>query len=251
MVFNYYAQYYDLLYKDKDYLKESEYIDNLIKTYAPTEGIKILDIGCGTGIHANYLAQKGYQIVGIDRSEEMIKQAQLRCLKNCEFIVSDATNFSLKEKFDSIISLFHVVSYQTSNKDLNDLFTNVSLHLKNDGLFIFDFWYGPAVLTEKPSVRIKRLENDQINITRIAEPIMRINSSVVDVNYELIIQDKKSLTTEIIKEIHQMRYLLIPEINYYLKSCGLITVHFEEWLTGKEPGCNTWSICCIAKRVDR
>ena len=45
-------------------------------------------------------------------------------------------------------------------------------HLKPNGVFIFDFWYGPGVLTDPPVVRLKRLENEEIEVLRIAEPVM-------------------------------------------------------------------------------
>lgn len=249
MIFNNYAKYYDLLYKDKDYKSEIDYIDSLIKKYSNKENISILDIGCGTGIHANYLAEKGYQVTGIDFSEEMIQIANGGKNKNTEFFVYDATNFQLEKKFDIILSLFHVVSYQTTNLSIESLFSNVSNHLHEKGLLIFDFWYGPAVITERPSVKIKRLENDEIKIVRIAEPEMGLNNNLVNVNYELIIFNKAQQRTDFINEIHTMRYFFIPEVDYFLQNCKMKALHYEEWLTGKEPASNTWGVCCIADQI--
>ena len=71
MVFEKYAPYYDLLYQDKDYLKETNYILSLIKKYQP-ETRKILEFGAGGGIHGRILANSGLQICGIERRQEMI-----------------------------------------------------------------------------------------------------------------------------------------------------------------------------------
>jgi SAM-dependent methyltransferase len=251
MVFDNYAKYYNLLYKDKDYKNEVNYIDLLIKKYSKNnkESKRILDIGCGTGIHANYLAEKGFNVTGIDFSKEMISIANRGKSKNTRFFVYDATSFDLSGKFDIILSLFHVVSYQIENQNIKDLFVNVSKHLRKNGLFIFDFWYGPAVLSEGPSVRIKRLEDNDIKIVRLAEPEMMVNNNIVKVNYELLITDKLSKKSETINETHNMRYLFIPEIESYLKSCNLNALHYEEWMTGNEPSLKTWGVCCIAKRI--
>lgn len=247
MVFKNYAKYYDLLYQDKDYRKEIDFIDSLIKQHSKKNNLRVLDIGCGTGIHANYLAEKGYHVTGIDFSEEMIRIAKENNKGKADFEVANATNFILDKKFDIVLSLFHVVSYQSSNKDIQSMFTNVSKHLNPNGLFIFDFWYGPAVLTELPSVKIKRFENEDIKVVRIAEPIMHTIENTVDVNYEIIISTKIDNYVEFIRETHKMRYLFIPEINNLLGYNKMVVLNYGEWLTNLKPSNHTWGVYCIAK----
>jgi len=248
MVFNNYAKYYDLLYQDKDYRKEIDFIDSLIKQHLQKKNLRVLDIGCGTGKHANYLAEKGYQVTGIDFSEEMIRIAKSNKNGNTDFYVADATSFNLNKKFDIVLSLFHVVSYQSSNKDISSMFSNVSKHLNHNGLFIFDFWYGPAVLTEQPSIKIKRFENDEIKVIRIAEPILHNVQNTVDVNYEIIISTKIDKNIEFIKEIHKMRYLFIPEIDNFIENTKMVVQNYGEWLTNLSPSNHTWGVYCIAKK---
>lgn len=247
MVFKNYAKYYDLLYQDKDYRKEIEYIDSLIKQHSQKKNLRVLDIGCGTGKHANYLAEKGYQVTGIDFSEEMIRIAKSNKNENTDFYVADATSFNLDIKFDIVLSLFHVVSYQSSNKDISSMFSNVSKHLNHNGLFIFDFWYGPAVLTEQPSIKIKRFENDEIKVIRIAEPIMYTIQNTVDVNYEIIIYNEIDKNVEFINETHKMRYFFVPEIDNFLYNCKMEILNYGEWLTNLKPSNHTWGVYCIAE----
>ncbi|MDD8017225.1 MAG: class I SAM-dependent methyltransferase [Bacteroidota bacterium] len=250
MIFNNYAKYYNLLYKDKDYIREVDYIASLIDKYSTIKGKSLLDIGCGTGTHAYNLSQKGYDVTGIDSSEEMIGIAKNKINKSCKFQTADSTNFKLDKKFSIITSLFHVMSYQTTNYALEKTFTNVASHLENDGIFIFDFWYGPAVLHNMPEVRIKRLEDDELKIYRLAEPVISINDNIVEVNYELIIEEKKIKSVEAIKEKHLMRYFFKPEIEFFLAKSGLRAIKFEEWLTGNGIDEKTWGVSCIAKKVD-
>ena len=164
--FGSYSRYYDLLYKDKEYAKEADYIHGLIQQYAPKTRT-LLDLGCGTGKHDFLLAEKGYSVHGVDMSETMLQEAKKRKpakdskLKSMpEFSQGDIRNFRLDKKFDAIISLFHVMSYQVTNKDLTDAFQTAKHHLNDGGIFIFDCWYGPCVITEKPLVKVKTLEDE-------------------------------------------------------------------------------------------
>ncbi len=166
--FGEYAHYYDLLYRDKDYEKEANFVHGLIHKYSPNART-ILELGCGTGRHAELLASKGYDVLGIDRSREMLEAANKRLIRlektaaaRLSFDQGDVRTYRTDKSFDAVISLFHVMSYQTTNKDLQDVFETAKVHLNRGGLFIFDCWYGPAVLTDRPAVRVKRLEDDAI-----------------------------------------------------------------------------------------
>ncbi|GAK55289.1 methyltransferase type 11 [Candidatus Vecturithrix granuli] len=235
-VFEKYARYYDLLYQDKDYAKEVGYIHQLLQRYAPGSQ-SVLELGCGTGVHACFLAELGYRIHGIDASEEMLRQAREhvvqrfpQCASQVTFQQGDIRNIRLGKQFDAILSLFHVISYQTSNEDLRAVFEVIHHHLNPSGVCIFDFWYGPAVLTDRPVVRVKRLENEQNLVTRIAEPVMYLNQNLVEVNYEVLIEDKKTHRLEKLSETHKMRYLFYPELEYMLPYTGLKIAASLKWM---------------------
>ncbi|PZV14493.1 MAG: SAM-dependent methyltransferase [Pseudanabaena sp.] len=251
-VFGNYASYYDLIYRDKDYEGESQFIHRLIQTHGPN-ALNILELGCGTGNHAALLAKNGYQIYGVDFSEEMLSKARRRLAElplelasKLKFYQGDIRKIRLNQTFDAVLSLFHVISYQTTNEDLLETFVTVKKHLKPGGIFIFNVWYGPAVLTEKPEVRIKQMENEEIIVTRIAEPVIHPNENLVDVNYQITIRDKTSNAVEEMHETHRMRYLFKPEINLLLNEFGLNLIDSLEWMTGCEVGFNTWDVCFIA-----
>ncbi|SPQ00562.1 Methyltransferase type 12 [Candidatus Sulfobium mesophilum] len=251
-VFGLYSRYYDLLYRDKDYAGEAEHVHSLIQRHFP--GAKtVLDLGCGTGGHDLTLAARGYSMTGIDMSEEMLAVAnsQLSSLdpqqSTLDFFQGDIRTVRLGKTFDVVISLFHVVSYQTTNKDLTDAFVTARAHLAHGGIFIFDCWYGPAVLTDRPAVRVKRLEDDQLIVTRIAEPVMHPNDNVVDVNYHVFVRYKASGEVQELKETHRMRYLFLPEVELLLRETGMSIISASEWMTGREPGFDTWGVCFVVK----
>jgi SAM-dependent methyltransferase len=255
-VFSNYAQYYDLLYQDKDYKKETEYVQQLIQRFAPKTA-SVLELGCGTGKHAALLAEYGFSVHGVDMSTEMLAKAKERLSSlpekisaKLKFFQGNICEIRFNEQFDAVIALFHVVSYQTSNTALQKTFENVRYHLNPDGVFIFDVWYGPAVLSEPPVVKVKRFENKKVEVTRIAEPEIFYNQNIVDVNYHIFVQNKNNLLVEQIHEKHKMRYLFLPELEKYFETTGLKFIHFEEWLTGKKPDKDTWGVCFVSKNVD-
>ena len=220
-VFDAYARYYDLLYRDKDYAAEAQYVASRIREQAP-RAKRILELGCGTGAHAEQLARMGYTIYGVDLSEAMLARAKARkgslppeVAARLSFGLGDVRTVRTSETYDVVISLFHVISYQTTNADLEAAFKTAAVHLESGGLFLFDFWYGPAVLTQKPEVRVKRLEDDAIKVTRIAEPVMQVDENVVDVNYTVFIELKATGEVEQVRETHSMRYLFLPELSHF------------------------------------
>jgi SAM-dependent methyltransferase len=252
-VFDTYARYYDLLYRDKDYAGESEYVAAHIRKQAP-QAKRILELGCGTGTHAEYLARMGYTVHGVDMSKAMVARAVARkaslppeVAARLSFDIGDVRTVRTGETYDAVISLFHVMSYQTTNDDLQAAFATVKAHLNPGGFFLFDCWYGPAVLSDPPVVRVKRLGDGEIDVLRIAEPVMHYNENVVDVNYQVMITERKTGKMDEVREMHKMRYLFLPEITEYMKAHGFNLAQAEEWLSGKTPGSDTWGVCCIAR----
>jgi SAM-dependent methyltransferase len=251
--FGNYARYYDLLYQDKDYIREAQFIDKLIQTNAPA-ATTILELGCGTGNHALLLAKEGYSLHGVDLSAEMLRSANERrdrvspeLAARLQFSHGDLRHVRLDLQFDVVVSLFHVISYQTTNEDLFAAFATANTHLKPGGLFIFDVWYGPAVLSDPPTVRIKRLENSAIQVTRIAEPTLYPNNNLVDVNYHVFIKDINSNIIDELKETHTMRYLFQPELALLLSQLNLQVVECREWLTDRQPGLTTWGVYFVVR----
>ncbi|MFN2603829.1 MAG: class I SAM-dependent methyltransferase [Gemmatimonadaceae bacterium] len=252
-VFAAYSRYYDLLYRDKDYAGEARYVASLIKRHA--EGAtRVVEIGCGTGGHARELAGLGFYVNGVDRSAGMLEAAEAK-LDSVEpeirarmrFSQGDARSVRLGESVDAVISLFHVMSYQTSNADLMAAFATARAHLNPGGVFIFDCWYGPAVLVERPAVTVKRLEDVAVSITRIAEPTMNSAQNTVDVNYTVLVYDRKTALVETLRETHRMRYLFRPEIELLLDANGMSLVTSHEWMTENPPGPHTWGACFVAR----
>ncbi len=254
-VFGAYSQYYDLLYRDKDYAAEVAYIASLIERERPSSK-SVLDLGCGTGRHDFLLADRGYEVVGIDISADMLAVAeaerglrQARGQRAPRFAPGDVRSVRLGERFDVVVSLFHVMSYQASNADLLAALSTLREHVQPGGLVLFDAWYGPTVLTDRPVVRVKRLKGEGYDVTRLAEPVLHPNQNLVDVNYQIMIAEHGSGRTQVLHETHRMRYLFVPEVQQLLDAVGLRFERACEFGTGAELGFDTWNVLFVARGV--
>jgi SAM-dependent methyltransferase len=246
-VFKEYSHYYNLLYKDKNYVGEADYIDGLIQKFSITKPYTVLNLGCGTGKHDNLLASKGYKMSGVDFSTDMLDIAREN-YPDIDFFEGDIRTLKLKKRFDVVLSLFHVISYQTLNKDIYDAFLTAKQHLKTGGIFIFDFWYGPSVIAEMPSTRTKEVEDEKLKIVRYTTPKIFPNENRVDVNFDVEITNKQSQEVTKLKELHQMRYLFLPELRQLLNSAGFMIQSEEEWMSGGSLGFHSWSGCIVARK---
>ena len=242
-VFDAYARYYDLLNQEKDYPAEAQYVASLIKKHGGGKST-LLDIGCGTGRHAKLLATAGFEVEGLDRAEAMIAQARLRN-PGIEYHVGDVCRLDLGKRFGVVSALFHVVSYLTEDDQLRDALQHIRDHLEPRGLLIFDCWHGPAVLHQRPELRIRRLGHEGSRVVRIAEPEMLPDRNRVNVNYQVFVEEDGNWSE--FTEQHPMRYLFRPEIEALLSDAGMEILRAEEWLTGKEPGEDTWSVVYVAR----
>lgn len=245
MPFNASAFYYDLLYQEKDSTGEADYVDRLLLNYG-CHGHNLLEFGCGTGRHGSLLAQRGYRVHGLDRSAAMVAAATQVEGFSCE--QGDITSTQLGRRFDAVLALFHVVSYQITNPAVQGVFINAAHHLQSGGLFLFDVWYSPAVAAQRPEVRIKRLSADGLAITRIAEPTIHPNHNRVDVHYTVLAHHSATGEFHCFEETHPMRHFSLPELDLLADAAGFDRLTAEEWLTGAQPSEATWGVCLVLRK---
>lgn len=253
-VFERYGDYYDLLYQDKPYEAEARYIDKLIHRFAASPGKKLLELGCGSGRHALHLADLGYQVLGVELSETMLHLAEANLKKasltspSVAFAEGDMRSFRCNDRFDVVLSLFHVMSYQACEEDLRKSLQTAYEHLAPKGLLIFDFWYGPAVLADPPQMRVKRVANENLAITRITEPKHDVNARTVDVNFDVFIKTKPSGIIEELFETHKMRYFFPEELDMALTNVGFERKTLTAWLSDAPPDKTSFGACIVAQK---
>ena len=243
--FKLYSKYYDLIYRKKKYKKEVNYLDKLLKKLKISNK-NLLEFGSGTGKHAELFIKKGYIVHGIEKSKDMI--AMCKKINGLTFQQGDICKVKLKKKYDLILSLFHVLSYQITEFNVNNFFKNARYHLKPKGFLGFDFWYTSAVNAQKPQTRLIELRKKNFRLIRLADPSKSTLKNVINVNYTIIFQNLKNNLIKIFKENHQMRHFSISDLNIYFKKYRFKCVHLRELITNKKPSKNTWGIFCLLKK---
>jgi len=244
-----YSQIYDALYQDKDYLAECDLLEQVFRQYGG-QGVKtVLDLGCGTGNYLIPLAQRGYRMTGVDRSEDMLAAAQEKANRHglaVNLHHGDVRTVDLGRTFDTVVMMFAVLGYQTKNADVAAALLAARRHLKPSGLLVFDIWYGPAVLAERPTDRVKVIPTADGSILRAASGELDIRHHTCHVRYRLWHLQDDRVVAETTEE-HVMRYFFPMELEYFLAQAG-----FDLARLGAFPDIErnadetTWNVMAIA-----
>jgi SAM-dependent methyltransferase len=240
-----YGNYYDALYADKDYVAEAAYISALIKAHGQACH-ELLEFGSGTGKHGRLLAQQGYVVDGIERSETMMARQVPTAGFRCR--LGDARSTRLGKTVDAVLALFHVLNYQLSDADVQAFFGNAADHLLPGGIFIFDTWYSPAVRQQQPETRVKQVQQDGMLLVRTAEPRLYPGSSRVDVTYSLQVKSTPQDAGRTLVETHAMRHFGLDEIEAFGREKGFSLVTAEEFLSAAPPSADTWGVTVVMRK---
>ena len=245
-IFSEYGRCYDVIYRDKDYRGEAAYVARILGQLGVPDG-SLLEFGTGTGRHARELLQIGYRVQGVERSPEMAARAG--CEPGLSCIQADIRSLQLGKKFDAVLALFHVVSYQIENDDVVAVFRNARAHLERGGIFLFDVWYAPAVHAQRPAEREREFGDATTLVRRTATPDWDVNRNRVDVHYTIRVTDRATQRTKEFKEVHPMRYFSLPELDLLGQLTGFKRELAEEFMTGRPPSESTWGVCVALRAV--
>lgn len=131
MEYKEFAKYYDKFYQNKDYQKEVNFLKKFIN-----KTDKIIDIGCGTGIHASLLEKDGYNIDGLDLNQEMLDIAKNRLSSN--IYNQNILDININNKYNIIISMFAVINHLKDTIELEQALLNLKKILLPNGKIIID-----------------------------------------------------------------------------------------------------------------
>jgi SAM-dependent methyltransferase len=218
-----YANAYDALYGDKDYDAECDLLEEVFRRFAGFPIRTVLDLGCGSGSHAIRLAQRGFKVVGVDRSPAMLAAAKAKAASHdlpISLHEGDIRRLDLQQQFDAVVMMFAVLGYQTENADVLDALTTVRRHLRPHGLLIFDCWNGLAVLSQRPGDRVKVVPTGNGKIVRIASAALDVERQFCEVHYRLLRLEGDGLIGET-EEKHQLRFFFPREIELFLRMSDL------------------------------
>lgn len=160
------SPYYHILYSQRNDAEAEFLIDNLSTYLKPSAHSRMLDIACGRGRHATYLHKKGYDVTGIDLSEQSIKYAQQFEQRNLHFLVHDMRKLFYINYFDIALNLFTSFGYFETEKEHSDALISFRKALKPGGIFVIDYFNTIKILKNLTHQEIKTVEGIEFHIKK-------------------------------------------------------------------------------------
>lgn len=180
------GKHYDEMYSWKDYEKESQRVMELIMEFKLSEGNTLLDVGCGTGGHINYLRQH-YQATGVDLSEAMLKEARER-YSDVAFVLQDMRELNLGKKFDIVTCLFGGIGHLTTEEDVFTAISAFANHTKSGGVVLIE----PFVTAENihpSSIGLLTLDKPDVKVARVNAS--RMEGNILYLSFHFLIATRE------------------------------------------------------------
>ena len=158
-----FAQVYDMFMDNVDYPAWSKYLIQLLKEYQVEDGL-VLDLGCGTGNMTELLAKEGYDMIGVDNSEDMLEIASEKRAEsglNILYLLQDMREFELYGTVKAVVSICDSINYILEEDDLREVFSLVNNYLDPKGMFIFDLEYQGINMNRWVRLRLRKTAKRQ------------------------------------------------------------------------------------------
>lgn len=229
-MFKEFAGHYDRIYSYKDTTKEVRFILAAMKKYG-AKGKDILDVACGTGRHAELLAAKGYNVIGIDKNEKMLQIAR-RKVRAAKFLPRDMRTFRIPRRFDAILCMFTSLSYNTTRSDMVRTLRNFRRHLKDKGIIIFDVPF-------KKRKGWTRVEGDVIDENAAVLYSWRELGQLTIGDLYWIVRNpgkgSQSKGASVVLDRHVLRFYRLPEMKQIIATAGLrSSTHWDFSISAKK-----------------
>jgi len=202
------SPYYHILYKNRDDSEASFFLNNLLTYLNPPKNAFMLDLACGSGRHANFLAKQGYNVVGVDLSENSIIEASKNQLSNSRFFTMDMREKIDFISFNYVFNLFSSFGYFETDEENYKVIEAVKHCLKKDGVYVVDFLNSTKVIDNLVKSEWKTIDGIEFYIERT----IRNNFVVKIISFE----DKQ----QSFKFIEQVRLYKFDDFNAFFKNAG-------------------------------
>lgn len=159
------SPYYHILYKDRDDTEAQLFMDNLTHYLNLPEEAKILDLACGKGRHSIYLNKLGYDVTGVDLSENSIAEASKSSNDSLRFKVHDM-RVRTEEKYDAVFNLFTSFGYFENEEDNFKTLLAIKESLTEYGFAVIDFMNANYVIDHLVPEEIKTVDGIDFHIKR-------------------------------------------------------------------------------------
>lgn len=221
------AEVYDALsLARKDYAKEAERIHHMIQTQKHSDGNDLLDVACGTGLHAEAL-RRWYQVEGLDLSEHQLTIARKR-LPDVTLYHADMTNFGIGKTYDAMTCLYGAIGELLDIEQVNSAIRAMTKHLKPGGVLIVEPWLRPEQFVEG-RIWSDFVDEPQRKIARMT--IAKRHGKIVDLEMRYMVGNPGKIEEFI--EHHQEALHTVDEYLSAFRLAGLAVTYDEAGLNGR------------------
>ena len=251
-----FASVYDIFMDNVPYEEWGEYLRGLLKEYGAESGL-VVDLGCGTGAMTEILAGYGYDMIGVDNSEDMLELAMDKKIASGHdilYLLQDMREFELYGTVRAAVSVCDSVNYITEPEELTEVFRLVNNYLDPGGVFIFDFNtdYKYREILGEQTIAEQTIAEDRGDCSFIWDNCYYEEERINEYDLTLFIRDEDASCAgrELYRkyqETHYQRGYTLEEIKDLLRSSGLEYVTAYDAFTRDAPGEESERIYVIAR----
>lgn len=244
-----FARVYDTFMDNVPYREWGEYIHGLLKERGISDGL-VLDLGCGTGALTEILAGYGYDMIGVDNSEDMLELALEKKLASGHdilYLLQDMREFELYGTVRAVVSVCDSLNYITEPEELMEVFELVNNYLDPGGVFIFDF---NTDYKYREILGDRTIAEDRGECSFIWDNYYYEEERINEYDLTLFIREEGRQEEALYRkfqETHYQRGYTLEEIRQLLESSGLVFQAAYDAATRSEPTETSERIYVIAK----
>jgi len=221
------ARYYDKIYWWKDYEREVSFLTGAFRKYG-VEVRKLLEVASGTGNHTKILTRLGYDVTGVDISDDVLRIARKKVPSGATFIRGDMRNLGtfVEGEFDAVVCMFSAISYNVGIPDLLRTLNGFYGRLRHGGIVVFDTHF-----TKKGFINRYRGEDifDEGNVIGARLGTSSRRGGIGKINFTYLIKDKKKIIV-IRNDIHKLGLFDPTDIIRVMRDVGFIrNKMYKDW----------------------
>ena len=240
-----FARVYDLFMDNVEYENWAAYLEQSLKEYGICDGL-VLELGCGTGTMTELLASVGYDMIGVDNSEEMLAEAMEKRVESGHdilYLLQDMEEFELYGTVRAVVSCCDSLNYVTEEESLRKVFSLVNNYLDPGGIFIFDMntVYKYETMLGCTTIAENREEGSFIWENEY-DPENRINTYMLTLFLE-----REDGLYEKSEELHYQRAYPADQIVNLLKEAGMEVLAVYDAYTKNAPCAESQRLTFVAR----